>query len=957
MAAVHALVVTTGGPDLPEVLSALTVQTTPPDLLTVVTVGEVTLPELPPEVQVVSLKSADNFGQALRQVITSTSQPDWYWLLHDDARPEPRALTELMRAASQGAAIAAVGPKQVGWDAPQVLLELGIEATATGRRVPLGTEKEIDQGQYDDRVDVLAAGSAGLLVRADAWHQLHGFDPHLGPYGDGLEFGRRLRRAGYRVVVAPKARVAHRRASLERGEFRRRREAQLYNWLLGTVALWAALLIPLLALWSVARALARLIMRQPRLAGAELGAYLDLLWGLPALIRGRRRLARVSVVPRRQLRPLEASAAGLENRRRLARRVARHRPKPIDQLDQISRRLLAEHRRGTRLAFLTALGIPTLLSLYFWYPLLGGFTGGSWAELPGSLWDQAWSPWVAAGSGAPGPVNPALPLLSIFWLNPPALTQALLVAALPLAAAGGWLVARLFTHSPAWRLGAALTWALQPLFLEAIGRGDLSLILVWLGLAPVLVGLWRATLPAVGLRVEGVVDTMITSQYDPLTWGAVAAIGLLAVGAGSPALIVPAAVLGYLLAATGTRQALSFWAVTLAWVPAALVGAPSLVTSLEAALTPTGGFARVGAQSILTAWEWAGAGVLLLAALASLLYTCWPGRGRPWLVRSAWLGAVASVWVLVGTDGEPGSVRATLFLSLLVAALGAAGPSTLPRRTRWVGAGASLATAAGLASFVGLLVVGPLAPGTPAGLSPHPGAPLVAREAAASERSARTLVLTQTSEQVEAQLRRDGTRGQEDLSAGLLAEAANPAREHLADAVGQLTARPSTEAAQALADHAVEIILLTPTSPVGYGSLHDHLDATEGLERIGTTDLGTMWRVRPGGRLPALATLGPEGRPLPAVSVSLSEPTTLTLAETADPSWRAWLGSVELEPTGSDWRQAFAVPAGEGLITFRYQPPWLRWWQVGSWVAVGLVALAAVPWRPRRARWEVLDGS
>ena len=48
-----------------------------------------------------------------------------------------------------------------------------------------------------------------MFLRAEAYDTIGGFDPALGPFGDGLDMGRRLHLAGYRVIVAPRARVRH----------------------------------------------------------------------------------------------------------------------------------------------------------------------------------------------------------------------------------------------------------------------------------------------------------------------------------------------------------------------------------------------------------------------------------------------------------------------------------------------------------------------------------------------------------------------------------------------------------------------------------------------------------------------------------------------------------------------------------------------------------------------------
>ena len=143
----------------------------------------------------------------------AASYPDWLWLLHDDSAPGPHALDRQLRAAEAGRSLAVVGAKQVDWDEPDRLLEVGVLATRRARRVPDIEPREIDQGQHDHRQDVLAVGTAGMLVGATVWDELGGTDPVLGPFGDGLELSRRVRAAGYRVVVEPTAHVLHRRAS------------------------------------------------------------------------------------------------------------------------------------------------------------------------------------------------------------------------------------------------------------------------------------------------------------------------------------------------------------------------------------------------------------------------------------------------------------------------------------------------------------------------------------------------------------------------------------------------------------------------------------------------------------------------------------------------------------------------------------------------------------------------
>src|SRR5690606_40487048 len=146
----------------------------------------------------------------------SVPQPDgqgdrteWIWLLHDDCAPAPDALACLLRTADTDPGIAVLGPKVRDWDDRRVLRELGFTVDAAGRRETGLDRREFDQGQHDGVRDVLAVGSAGMLVRRDVWDRLGGFDVEYGIFRDDLDFCWRVHAAGPRVVTASDAVVYH----------------------------------------------------------------------------------------------------------------------------------------------------------------------------------------------------------------------------------------------------------------------------------------------------------------------------------------------------------------------------------------------------------------------------------------------------------------------------------------------------------------------------------------------------------------------------------------------------------------------------------------------------------------------------------------------------------------------------------------------------------------------------
>jgi GT2 family glycosyltransferase len=64
---------------------------------------------------------------------------------------------------------------------------------------------ELDQGQYDTPRECISCGGA-MMVRADIFQQLNGFDPLFGPFGpEDLDFSLRLQKAGYLALYIPQA--------------------------------------------------------------------------------------------------------------------------------------------------------------------------------------------------------------------------------------------------------------------------------------------------------------------------------------------------------------------------------------------------------------------------------------------------------------------------------------------------------------------------------------------------------------------------------------------------------------------------------------------------------------------------------------------------------------------------------------------------------------------------------
>ena len=141
---------------------------------------------------------------------------EWIWLLHDDCEPAPDALEKLLRAAGKDRSVVVLGPKVLDGQDRRTLREVGVSIDRAGRRVTGIDPGEIDQGQHDHKRDVLAVGSAGMLVRRDVWDRLGGFDTGLQLFRDDVDFCWRVQAAGFRVQVVTDAVLYHRELSARR---------------------------------------------------------------------------------------------------------------------------------------------------------------------------------------------------------------------------------------------------------------------------------------------------------------------------------------------------------------------------------------------------------------------------------------------------------------------------------------------------------------------------------------------------------------------------------------------------------------------------------------------------------------------------------------------------------------------------------------------------------------------
>ena len=324
--AVVAVVVTTGeGPGLEATLSSLVQQDYPEmSVLVVANGGAVNTAErvgaVAPGAFVRVLDDNLGFAAAANEAAVMVEGSAFFVICHDDVRLDHDAVAIMVETAFRTNA-GIVTPKVVSYHDPLVLLHVGQTCDRYGvvrERIEPG---EIDHGQQDLERDVFVAPGGVTLIRADLFRSLRGFDPSIPVLGDDLDLCWRAQVAGARVVVAPRARVAH-RETISTGErpvtLRATRrvsnhEIQRRHQLLIVASNWrwwrSAWILVVLALMDLAEALIALALRDRERRIAILGSWRWLLRQGTRVRLRRRDLRRIRVLSDHNLTRLQATGA------------------------------------------------------------------------------------------------------------------------------------------------------------------------------------------------------------------------------------------------------------------------------------------------------------------------------------------------------------------------------------------------------------------------------------------------------------------------------------------------------------------------------------------------------------------------------------------------------------------------------------------------------------------------
>lgn len=714
----------TPGRDLPAVLAdhpaigstdwAVSVVTVPPHtpFAEIIDTAVTALPD-PGEDAVVPLRPR---RRARKRPVRPRDRDEWLWLLHEDSAPAPDALQQLVAVVSASDRIGIAGCKILDSDDPTRIVNVGLDLTRTGRHVGARMQGEADQGQHDDRRDVLAVSSAGMLIRRDVYLGLGGFDPAFDGDGDGLDVSWRAHLIGRQVIVVPAARahqdLAGKDSDVDRPAPRSPRTLRRHRQV--ALARCSLLGLPLMALWVLLSctvlALTMLLLKRPRRSLAEL-AQATAPFGLLRILGARWRFVGRATTRRRNLRGLFVpwrvavehalgtigDAITPEPTRRDIPSTAAVETGPV--ADDTESMPVGNVRGGVLhnpglwavLLLLAAAGV-------CWRDLLtsgalrgtgNGLTGGALQPFTTDatgVWRMWRDAWTGPGLGKPGTATPYLVVLApLAWVaqqipgvDPSASAAAvvtwLLVLAMPLSGLVAYRAGRIATHARWPRAAAALAWGSLPTLTTAVAAGRVGPVVAHIVFPFALAGAFE-----VGRR----------RASTPVTCGTVLAAAL--VGAFAAPLLIAVSLVGVGVVLIGSGWA-RLRGLAVALLPWALLGwwTRSLLTDWRPLFAGPGGLDTV---HVTPPWQ-----LLLLHP---------GGPGSYAVLASAPVVALGVAGLVRNGFGKASTGLAVLGLLGLAAAL-AAGHLRLVEwsngpRTPWSGLGLDVFAAALIgAALVGL---------------------------------------------------------------------------------------------------------------------------------------------------------------------------------------------------------------------------------------------------------------
>ena len=469
-----------------------------------------------PDAFIRAIAGNPGYGAAANEVLRLVEGDNGFFLLmHDDVALEPGAVRLLVEELYRSNA-GMVGPKLVLWDRPGTLQHVGLGVDRFGEVDPLVEPGEADQEQHDAVRDVFALPSACILVRADLFRTLGGFDGTTNFYGEDVDLCWRAHLSGARVVVVPAAKARHRerllvrRPDLAHHGLAARHRVRSVATLTGGVRLPLVLLQMLLL--CVLEIVVGLFTGRLGEAIASLRATLGLVPRVGSIIRRRREVSTLREVPYREVAGLQIrGSARLASYLRTREQLHMSVDHSAVGVRRFTRNTVGQIAAWSVVMVLAVIGSRTFV--LDGVPRVGEFIRfpTSARTLLGNYWSGWWGHGLGRTVAAPSGIG-VLGVVGIASLGHMALFHTLAVLAwVPIGYYGAWRLMSIFPSSRA-RIVGLVAFAAVPLPYNALAAGRWSVVVAY-GALPWIVHLMRKIAgiePALDARADAdVADALV----------------------------------------------------------------------------------------------------------------------------------------------------------------------------------------------------------------------------------------------------------------------------------------------------------------------------------------------------------------------------------------------------------------------------------------------------------------
>lgn len=154
---------------------------------------------------------AGGYNAALKKI---EGQYEFYFLLNSDVEVTPNFLIPLLKT-MEDRKIAACQPKVNALVKPNFFEHAGASGGFIDRnyypfcRGRIFDHVEEDTGQYNSSIEVTWTSGAAMLIRAELYHNSHGFDPTFFAHMEEIDLCIRLGHEGYKFKIIPSSNVMH----------------------------------------------------------------------------------------------------------------------------------------------------------------------------------------------------------------------------------------------------------------------------------------------------------------------------------------------------------------------------------------------------------------------------------------------------------------------------------------------------------------------------------------------------------------------------------------------------------------------------------------------------------------------------------------------------------------------------------------------------------------------------